>query len=1073
MTPKDTIRAFCCAWFERRNLEATLAFLKENVRFVGTGEDEYAANKSEMTAYLKRDISEITEPFESELRFMNNQQLADGLHSIVAEMRLKNSQYQWNLRAFFILSRVEGRWLIQNFHFSEPSRNQVGGEHYPQTLVLENIARQRQELLDISVPGGMIGGYVEPDFPFYYVNKRMLDTLGYSSEEAFVGDIQGLISNCIHPADRGRIRDKVKQQVGEKNEYSVEYRMRKRDGSYIWVHDISRVITTEDGRPAVIAVCVDITPQRKLSEQLLHIYNNIPGAVVQCWMDEGYTLIDANEGLFDIIGYKRDEFARMGNRLRNVLDPDEKDDDVRAQLRRSGKAQGERRLLCAGGEERWVSYKAQLFRESAGDQLFLVCLDITDERRAKKRNTELYDKELSYFLKMTSQDGPVQGRANLSRNRVEKYLSVEHSTEHPDMSYDELIENFAASAVNPECSQKLREIFSRENVIKDYFLGKSDYHYEFLRRRNGQLFWSSTNLRSYLKPETDEVVAFFYTTDATERKLQEQLLQHIARFDYDLLLSLEPGRNYYSVVSLDDNVNALAYSGNFDEQYHYFAEKYLDGDARREFLLKLSAAYIEKQLSQEDFYSFVIETRDKNGQKRVKRYQVFYVSRELGRVCIARSDVTDVVTREQEQKAQLAAALQAAEQANAAKSDFLSRMSHEIRTPMNAIIGLTAIAEAHVDDPGYVADCLKKITVSSKHLLGLINEVLDMSKIESGKVELQMEDFNLPELVGNLLTMCRPQIEEKGHELSVSVSGIEHEGVVGDAQRIQQAFMNLMSNAVKYTPHGGKIKLAVREKPTNRSRVGCYEFVIEDNGIGMSGETLARLYEPFERAKDSRVEEIQGTGLGMAITKNIVQMMNGNIKVESELNKGTRFTVTIFLKLQEAGGTVSQADPAGPSAPAGDDGQSSHGLPGQPADGKKQSALEEIAAQDFSGKRALLVEDNEINAEIAGEILGMTGLAIERAKNGKEAVDAMAAAEDGFYDVIFMDVQMPVMNGYEATKAIRSLPGAYAREVPIIAMSANAFAEDVNAAITVGMNEHVAKPLDFGQLQRVLKKWLS
>ncbi len=525
-------------------------------------------------------------------------------------------------------------------------------------------------------------------------------------------------------------------------------------------------------------------------------------------------------------------------------------------------------------------------------------------------------------------------------------------------------------------------------------------------------------------------------------------------------------------------------------------------------------------------------------------------------------------------------AYRAANQANAAKTDFLSNMSHDIRTPLNAIIGMTAIACAHIDDRDRVQDCLSKITVSSKHLLGIINEVLDMSKIESGRLDLNLEDFDLAELVDNMITMSKPQIEAKNHELFVDVHGIEHELVTGDSQRIQQAFMNLMSNAIKYTPEGGIIRLSITEKPTNKAKVGYYEFVFEDNGIGMSEEFQKHLFEPFARDSDIRVQRQQGTGLGMAITRNIVRMMNGDIDVESVPGKGTKFKVTIFLTLQDVkkeasdnalidlpvlvadddritcesacdmlyelgmlGEWVLTGEEAVDRVVQRHDRQDDYfavildwKMPGM--DGvattrairkvvgdevpiivisaydwsdiemearaaganafiskpmfksrmeytfkaflghdtdkdKLNGAVNNIEQQDFSGKRVLLVEDNELNAEIASEILQMTNLTVEYVRDGYEALHKMEEVPDGYYDMVFMDIQMPVMNGYEATRAIRAIDRSYLQRVPIIAMTANAFAEDVEAAHDVGMNEHISKPIDFNQLLKVLNKWLK
>lgn len=521
-------------------------------------------------------------------------------------------------------------------------------------------------------------------------------------------------------------------------------------------------------------------------------------------------------------------------------------------------------------------------------------------------------------------------------------------------------------------------------------------------------------------------------------------------------------------------------------------------------------------------------------------------------------------------------AYEAADRASSAKTDFLSNMSHDIRTPMNAIIGMTAIAGAYIDDKERVQDCLAKITASSKHLLSLINEILDMSRIESGKLTLSEEEFNLSDLIENLLTMVRPQVAEKNHQLNVRIVDIEHEDVIGDSLRIQQAFVNIMSNAVKYTPDGGTINLTISERPTNKTRVGCYEFVFEDNGIGMSREFMKKLFTPFERAENEYSSKIQGTGLGMAITKNIVNMMNGDIKVKSVQGEGTTFTVTIFLRLQSVD-DVSTEELAGlPVLVVDDDeiccqstaeilkeiGMDSEwvtngrtavervaqrhdndddffavildwkmpdmdgletakeirrrvgnevpiiilsaydwtdiemearaagvdafiskplfksrltslfkGLAGEETE-EPRNELEDIAQSDYSDKRILLVEDNEINREIAVEILGMTGIQIETAENGKIAVDMVSDSADGYYDLVFMDIQMPVMNGYDAASAIRSLGRKYTNRLPIVAMTANAFAEDVVATKNAGMNEHIAKPLDLGKLDDAMKRWL-
>ncbi len=405
-----------------------------------------------------------------------------------------------------------------------------------------------------------------------------------------------------------------------------------------------------------------------------------------------------------------------------------------------------------------------------------------------------------------------------------------------------------------------------------------------------------------------------------------------------------------------------------------------------------------------------------------------------------------------ESNAALRVAYESANQANAAKTNFLSKMSHDIRTPMNGIMGMTTIAIAHIDDKERVLDCLGKISSSSRHLLALINDVLDMSQIESGKTTLAKEEFNLSNLIDTSLDMIRPQIAERNHHLNIRSMNITHSHVIGDSLRIRQVFLNILGNAVKYTPDGGILSISISEKNSEKKGYGCYEFIFEDNGIGMSEEFLARIFQPFEREKDEHATNVQGTGLGMAITKNIIEMMHGDIKVESNPGEGTRFIITIFLELQDLNNVPTPI------------GESSFVRP--------QDQLADLAKADYSDKRVLIVDDNELNLEIASEILGTSGIQIETAENGKLAVDMVADHPDGYYNIIFMDIRMPIMNGYEAASAIRALDRSYTRNLPIIGLSANAFAEDVAMSRNAGMNAHISKPLDIDQLAKTLENWI-
>lgn len=581
---------------------------------------------------------------------------------------------------------------------------------------------------------------------------------------------------------------------------------------------------------------------------------------------------------------------------------------------------------------------------------------------------------------------------------------------------------------------------------------------------------------------------------------------------------------------------------------------------------------------------FVIQSKDKNGNGAWLQLNGECIGWEGDEpiYLIVYINITDITEQRELQKKlekqskQLKEALKSAEQANQAKSNFLARMSHDIRTPMNAIMGMATIAKAHVDEHERILDCMEKINGASKLLLSLINEVLDMSKIESGRLILSEDEFNVGELLQDLVVMMQPEIKNKQQTLNIHVKNLRHENVKGDTQRIKQVLMNILSNAIKYTPENGRITIEIYEKDPHNG-IGNYQFVFEDNGRGMKPEFLDKIFEPFERASDDEIKRIQGTGLGMSISHKIIQMMGGDIKVESEYGKGSRFTIDMPLvcrdqkpddKIEVEGLEVLVVDDdkiaclntssclreIGINSECVYSGReaiekvrqhhlaekeyfaviidlkmpqmngiettrqirrfvgadvpiiilSAYDLEEYEAEAKEvkangfitkplykskllqvlRSFLDEgdqpepirpfkLSNVDYSGKRILLVEDNELNREIAVEIIGSTGITIDTAINGLDAVHKVAQSEEGFYQIILMDIQMPIMDGYEATRQIRSLQRRDIAHMPIIAMTANAFSEDVTNAIKAGMNYHLAKPIDIGALMGILSKYLQ
>ena len=376
-----------------------------------------------------------------------------------------------------------------------------------------------------------------------------------------------------------------------------------------------------------------------------------------------------------------------------------------------------------------------------------------------------------------------------------------------------------------------------------------------------------------------------------------------------------------------------------------------------------------------------------------------------------------------------------------AKNDFLANMSHDIRTPMNAIVGYTNIAKSRWDEPTVVADALDKIGSSSHFLLSLINDILDISKIESGKMQLSLAACDLRDIFRRIEDITALQAKNKSIAITYMHDSVHHYKVTADELRIEQVLINITGNAIKYTPEGKSVELIAEELGTTEDKKIKYRFIVRDTGIGISEEYLPHIFESFTREEKTTVNRVQGTGLGLAITAKVVEMMGGVISVKSKLGEGSEFTVELALEPSEPDEDIAEADEMQPTV--------------------------------LNGKRVLLVEDNAINAEIATIILEQYGIAVDHAENGRIGADKVKIAEAGHYSAVLMDIQMPVMNGYEATRAIRSFPGEYYQTLPIIAMSANAYDEDIQASLDAGMNAHIAKPFQPADLIKSLYRYMA
>jgi len=552
----------------------------------------------------------------------------------------------------------------------------------------------------------------------------------------------------------------------------------------------------------------------------------------------------------------------------------------------------------------------------------------------------------------------------------------------------------------------------------------------------------------------------FFVTFEKERELSSSKIHSLSRlFISSYYLDLQTGKREYlsnTEEKVEDYLTADFYNTapqDYEDAVRIYVDTYVHPEDRENYCKMTSRAYMAQTLSRDNlFYSFNYR-QVAGGIEKWFRMHVIVASYspegKVTHVVMAIMDVDKEIQKDIQQKETVEEALVAAERANQAKSQFLSSMSHDIRTPMNAITGFVTLAQSNIDNKIQVKDYLDKIQSASKHLLSLINDILDMSRIESGKVQIEESEVSLKEVLVDVNNLIQPMAREK--EISFKIEKeIVNNYVYCDKLRLNQVLINLLGNAIKFTPQGGEVLLHIHQEMVAPEGYGVYIFKVKDNGIGIGAEFLDSIFEAFEREKSTENSGIQGTGLGLSITKSIVKLMGGKISVESELGKGAEFTVKVVFMLQDVDEeTMSTMELV---------------------TDKKQAAEQEAQKALFKDKKILLVEDNIMNREIAKKLLEAQGFIIDEAKDGREAVERIASATPGEYAVVLMDIQMPIMDGYEATKAIRDLDNRILAKVPIVAMTANAFGEERKKAFACGMNGYVTKPIEVDVLFETLKQ---
>lgn len=1003
-----------------------------------------------------------------------------------AQMYLKVHQ-----RVTFVFLDTPEGLKCAHIHCSNPYQELLDGEHFPEKIgrqsyeyvqerlaALEEETKQQNRQLEVimsSIAGGLKISNDDDTYSFAFVSREAAALFGYTVEE-FMEVTEGCAVGNVYPPDLPKALADCAEAFRDGGlTYSTRYRVRCKDGSLKWVIDSGKKAQDADGNWVVNSLYLDVTRSEEAAQQLREqtrlltsIYDTVPCGIIRFirGRDGSYRLISLNKAVLSLMDYSTMEEG-LNDWNEGMLGSVMEEDRITLQktfreLSRVGEREdSEYRVRWKDGSVHWMEGTSMIVGITAEGEAVLqrTMVDITPRKNLQQRldrEQEMYRVAMEasaavMFEYLMEKDvlisyEPRVGQGVL-RREIKSYsrMLLEQQLVHPD-DVQRVIDNICHGRT---------EVFEVRCVTPD--------------SAQGDYIWFRVNSRLIMENGyPSRVVGTMHNIDDVKTILSENeerlhMNQSALQAINDVYVSIFYVNlccdSYYAVrLPEAENGDVLPRTGRYSEELC----SYILSDADEEDAGRVSAIcsreWLQKEMAgKNDYIEVEYRHRKEALWLRMEIHMVASADNRRENVIIAFRNISVEKQRELEYfeeekraKKALEDAYASVNRANESKSDFLSRMSHDIRTPMNAILGMTAIARNNLDRKEKLTDCLSKISLSGEHLLELINEVLDMSKIESGNISLSEEPVLLDELLQKVSEIIRPDLEKKKQKITVSVNDMKHNAVYGDAVRIKQILLNLLSNAVKYTPDNGHVAVSLDEKLSSESGVGCFEFVVEDDGIGMPPAFMKRLFMPFERAEDSRVSQIQGTGLGLSITKNLVQMMNGSIQVESRLNEGTKFIVTIFLKLARE----SEARCAGAPEPVG---------------GGKSGFPE--------GTRVLLAEDNQLNREIAEELLALSGLQVVSVVNGQEAAERFAADPPGTYALILMDIQMPVLDGYGAARAVRKMGESGERpdalEIPIIALTANAFADDAYRAKQAGMNEHVAKPLEIGRLLEVMHRWID
>jgi len=966
---------------------------------------------------------------------------------VVYRRKAKNGEERWTRLDGTAVKNADGSVTCYTSYTDITNEKKLSSE-------LESVSEQLTGILKNIPVGVAVYNFSGDDMKIPYVSDNMGGFYGFDRDTMLSKLNEDTLFNILDE-DKPKLLKTIEKMKLTDGSYSETYRVGAVIGVLHWIKMDATSVTEEDGSHTAYIVFSDIDKQKETEvrfsetyEQLHGVLDNYPGGAVLLELKkDGSTVAEiVSKGMCEMMGAdsRTPLHSLYGTNTMTSVHPDDRDavaEEVQKAAKTLGKFSLTYRLATLSGKYIWVKADNSISEINGRKYLYVVYSDIDELKKRELEAQSRFQNEQTYREALGS-ELLCSMRVNLSKNVVEDVSGKDWNYDPlvTGNDYDKVVKAISNTISDPAQREEHTAAMSSRALLAEFDRGVRTMHNEhYSKRSSGKTIWCLSVAKMMTRADTGDTIAFIYVQDINAQKMLSNIVDGFVKQQYDCIAVIYANTNSYEIVSASENsVDIMpAQSDDFEGTMEkYFAAHLVPEDVSPTTAF-MKIKNISEWLGDHDSIEHYDTMKTADGSLRYKKLWVTCLDRSNKIFAFVRSDCTEVKREEMEKQKALRDALETAKKATAAKSDFLSRMSHDIRTPLNGIMGMTRLALEEAD-PAKKADYLNKIDASSKFLLGLVNDILDMSKVESGKMELHLVPYRREEFLTYLRAVIQPLCDAKMIEFAVDDSSEVRYAVMADKLRFNQIFFNLLSNAVKFTHEGGHIKLSIATKEDKPGAMES-EFTITDDGIGMSDEFMKHMFLPFEQEYTAPNVQRQGSGLGLAITQQLVDLMGGKITVTSKLGEGTTFRVVLPLR----------------SAEIEPDKQAS----------KTYSCDSE---KMLSGKNVLVCEDNSINSEIVKTLLEKKDVGVTVAANGREGVNVFNVSKYGSFDAILMDIRMPEMDGLEATKKIRALARDDAQTVPIIAMTANAFDEDVEASRAAGMNAHLAKPIDPDLLYKTL-----